>query len=342
LALNGRNPRWADWPAEKLLDLRMCDLGLEVAGSCIEAGVERLYAELEDRDLRVKPHVWLSNEWFCPDGVPGIAAPFYLAHPRLKRLERRHMLEVEGGTHREMRKLLRHEAGHAIVHAFNLQRRKRWREVFGSPGLPYPEYYRPNPASRRYVLNLDLWYAQAHPHEDFAETFAVWLAPRSNWRQRYAGWPALRKLEYVDELMASLAGEQPCVMTRRRVDPISALRQTLRDYYRDKGDRYAPGHPDDYDDDLKRLFTDVVNGRSGRPAASFLRSHRSEIRRMVARWTGEYEFTLDVVLGEMIGRCKELRLRAVGDEQRMKLDFTILLTSHTMHYLYRKREWHAL
>ena len=186
---------------------------------------------------------------------------------------------MEGGTHPEMLKLLRHEAGHAIAHAFNLHRRKRWREVFGSPGRPYPEYYRPNPASHRYVLNLDLWYAQAHPHEDFAETFAVWLAPRSNWRQRYAGWPALRKLEYVDELMASVAGEQPRVTTRRRVDPLSALRQTLRDYYSDKRDRYAPGHPDDYDDDLKRLFTDVINGRSGQPAGSFLRSHRSEIRR---------------------------------------------------------------
>lgn len=343
MAENGK-PRWADWPDEKLLGLRMCDLGVQIEGSCVEVGVERLYGELALRDLRIRPHVWLSNEWFCPDGVPGIAAPFYLAHPRLKRLERRQMLEVEGGTAVGLRRLLRHEAGHAIVHAFNLHRRKSWRQVFGSPAQPYPDYYRPDPASRRYVHNLDLWYAQAHPHEDFAETFAVWLAPRSNWRQRYEGWPALEKLHYVDELMNELSGARPKVTTRRRVDPVSSLRQTLGEYYRDKRERYSPGHVDDYDDDLLRLFAEGGNGNghAGRPAASFLRSHRNEIRHMVAKWTGEYEFTLDVVLGEMIGRCRELRLRALGDEQQMKLDFAILLTAHTMHYVYRNREWHAL
>ena len=26
-------------------------------------------------------------------------------------------------------------------------------------------------------MHLDPWYAQSHPDEDFAETFAVWLTP---------------------------------------------------------------------------------------------------------------------------------------------------------------------
>jgi len=341
--MGGRNHSWQRLSDERLLDVRMCDLDLEIEGSWLEESIERLHGELDRRDLRVRPHCWLSNEWFCPEDIPGIAIPFYLAHPRLRRLERKQMLEVEGGTRDHCMKLLRHEAGHAIEHAFRLDRRPTFRKVFGDPKRPYPEYYRPNPASQRYVHNLHLWYAQSHPYEDFAETFAVWLAPKSQWRKRYACWPARKKLEYVDELMTELAGERPRVNSRRRVDPLPTLKQTLRDYYAEKHARYSPGYSDDYDRELTSLF---VNGSppvdEGRPAATFLRRNRREIRRRVSRWTGEYELTLDVVLEDMIGRCRQLKLRAVGPEEELKLNFAILLTAKTMHYVYRNREWHAL
>jgi len=151
---------WEKCSTQELLDWRLCDLGVELEGSWLEYPIERLYLELEARNLRVRPHCWLSEEWFSPDGVPGIAIPFYLAHPRLKRLERSQILEVEGGTQSECIRLLRHEAGHAIQHAFRLHRRKKWRSVFGSSTEPYPDYYRPNPGSRRYVVHLPYWYAQ--------------------------------------------------------------------------------------------------------------------------------------------------------------------------------------
>ena len=66
------------------------------------------------------PHAWLSDEWFSPDNTPGIAIPFYLAHPRLMRLERRQILEVEGGTASECLRILRHETGHVVQHAYRL------------------------------------------------------------------------------------------------------------------------------------------------------------------------------------------------------------------------------
>ena len=156
------------------------------------AGCKRLYTELEQRGITFRPHVWLAEEWFSPDGIPGIAMPFYLAHPRLERLERRIMREAEGGNSRWLMRILRHEAGHALDNAYRLRRRKCWREVFGPASLPYPHRYRARPGSRRYVHHLGEWYAQAHPTEDFAETFAVWLKPRSNWRTqlcRLAGIP---------------------------------------------------------------------------------------------------------------------------------------------------------
>jgi hypothetical protein len=323
-----------------LLDVRLCDLRLAIAGTWIRPLLDRVQRQLETRGLTVTPSFWLSDEWMSPDGVPGVGIPFYLAHPRLMRLERSQMLEVEGGTVDSCLKLLRHELGHVVSHAYGLHRRKLWRTTFGPSSRPYPDYYRPNPASKRFVQHLDAWYAQAHPDEDFAETFAVWLSPR--WRARYAGWPALRKLEAVDEMMTSIAGRPPRVRSRRRPYSLSTLRHTLRTHYRRKRERYAPGFSQNYDQHLMRLFSSDASDRRHPTAVSFLRVHGNEIRRHVAMWTGEYQFTVDQVLKDIIGRCRELKLRAVGSERQLKLDFAIMLTVHSTTYQYRGREWHAV
>ena len=334
---------WEKVSSRELMEWRLCDLGIELEGSTLEQPIERLYQELQGRGLRIRPHCWLSDEWFSPAGVPGIAIPFYLAHPRLKRLERSQMLEVEGGSRSDCLRLLRHEAGHAIQHAFRLHRRKRWREFFGSSTQPYPDYYRPNPGSRRYVVHLPYWYAQSHPDEDFAETFAVWLSPASAWRKRYRGWPALRKLRYVDQLMHELAGEAPPVRSRARPDPVHRIKTTIGDYYRAKRERYQVLATRAYDQDLLRIFAseDTVRGRS-ESALAFLKRHRTEIRQMVARSTGKHSLALDTILGEMIVRARELKLRAEGPERRLVVDFAILLAARSVEILYRGRDWHAL
>ena len=148
--------------------------------------VKRLHRELQAHDIVALPHVWLSEEFFNPDGVLGFAMPFYLAHPRLMRLERSQMLEVEGAGEGESRSIFRHEAGHAIDEAYQLHDRERYRDLFGDPGAPYPTSYKPHPESRDFVINLANWYAQAHAVEDFAETFAIWLNPHVDWRSDYA------------------------------------------------------------------------------------------------------------------------------------------------------------
>jgi hypothetical protein len=206
-----RPPIWAKWPDDKLLDLRMSELNLSIEGGALEKRIADLYEELAARGIQFRPHFWLSDEWFTPDGVPGIAIPFYLAHPRLARLEREQMLEVEGGTPSWCMRILRHEVGHAIDNAYLLRRRRRRQAMFGSSSIEYPEFYTPKPYSRSFVLHIDNWYAQSHPDEDFAETFAVWLNPRSEWRRRYQDWPALKKLEYMDELMREIAIQPPLV-----------------------------------------------------------------------------------------------------------------------------------
>ncbi len=322
----------------------MCDLGVRIEGTWLQECIEQVYDELEHRKIRLRPHFWLSDEWFSPAEVPGVALPFYLAHPRLMRLERHQMLEVEGGSRAECLRILRHETGHAIQHAYRLERRRKWQQLFGLSSKKYPEYYRPNPASRRFVQHLRLWYAQSHPDEDFAETFAVWLRPRSDWRRRYAGWPALKKLQYVNQLMAEIGHTVAPVRSRAHVDALSTLRKTLGQHYHDRRERYRVDMPSTFDRDLSRLFSDDPKYRRHEAASSFLRRHRREIRGTVAKWSGEYLFTLDSVLTDMIDRCRDLRLRAVGPEEQLKMDFVVMLTVATMQVLYGRgrRDWIAV
>ncbi len=330
-------PEWADWTDGELLEMRMSNLHLRIEGTPLESRIARLYNELESRGLDFRPHFWLSDEWYSPDGTPGIAAPFYLAHPRLMKLERRQMLEVEGGSEAQCMKILRHEAGHAIDTAFRLHRRQRWRELFGRHTEKYPDYYQPKPYSKDYVLHLDAWYAQSHPSEDFAETFAVWLKPRSKWRVQYEGWPAIEKLHYVDELMTSLAGEKPAVSSRRHVEPLRELNKSLKEHYAEKRERYGSDYPHFYDRDLRKLFScDPEHARCG-SAAAFLRSCRKDMRRLIAQWTGLYQYTIDQVLNEMIERCMQLRLRVHRAEDEVRRDLLVLLTVQTMNYLHQGR-----
>ena len=334
---------WASLPDDRLLKLRFKDLKVTIEGTWLEDQLADLHAELERRGLRVRPHAWISDEWFSPDNTPGIAIPFYLAHPRLMRLERKMIIEVEGGTQSECMRILRHEAGHAVQHAYQLHRRKRWRELFGRSSTRYPNYYRPDPASRDYVHHLRLWYAQSHPDEDFAETFAVWLAPRSNWRKRYVGWPALRKLRYVDELMAEIAGKKPLLSGRLQVDPLGRLTQTLGEHYEKKQARFVIDHPRIYDRELRRIFSDDPKHGRSMAASMFLRRNRASIRDVVSQWTGEYQLTLDAVFDDMIGRCRELQLRAVGSKRELVMHFSVLLTAKTMDSLHSpSRRWLAV
>jgi hypothetical protein len=307
---------------DALLGVRLCDLRLTLEGTPLEARVRRLYDELARKRLNFRPHCWLSTEWFSPDGIPGFAIPFYLAHPRLSELERRQMQDVEGGTERWCMQLMRHESAHALDSAYQLHRRRDWRDVFGRWGAPYVSHYHPKPYSKRFVRHLELWYAQSHPAEDYAETFAVWLDPASRWKARYRGWAALDKLRYVDALMTEIAGKPAKIRSRG-------------EYYEEKRRRYGQELERAYDRDLKRLFPSPEPGKRGRSAAALLRSMRPEIKRLVAHSTGEYQYTIDRVLSKMIERTQELGLvvdRASRDKQR---DAAVGLAVQALKYLIR-------
>lgn len=342
--LRKAEPAWAALPDDELLALPLKALKLSLQGTWVEECLDQLNQELRERNILLRVHGWISEEWFSPQNIPGIAFPFYLAHPRLMRLERKMMLEVEGGTRRDCLRILRHEAGHVIQYGYGLHRRRRWQSLFGRASTPYPDHYRADPSSKDYVQYLRRWYAQCHPDEDFAETFAVWLTPRANWRKHYADWPALQKLLYVDDLMHDLAGEKPLPQKRIEIDPLSKLSETLGEHYEKKRARYAVESPTIFDRDLKRIFVNDVRHRRAPLAASLIRKNRAQIVRSVSRSTGEYPVALDAALDDMITRCRALNLRAPGANSKARLEVTAMLSSRAVasHYSALRRHWFAV
>jgi hypothetical protein len=331
------DPSWATLRDEELLRLRIRDLGARIEGSELEPRVERLYAELAARGIPLRPPCYLGDEWFSPDGVPAITIPFYLAHPRLKQLELHQMMEVEGGTPEWCGQLLRHECGHAIDHAFRFSSRRKWRALFGSPDIEYdPETYRPRPYSRSFVRHLPNWYAQAHPDEDFAETFAVWLAsPPEEWRSRYHGWKALEKLEYVDSLMREARTRPPAVGRGRLRWSATTLRTTLARYYAARRKLWAQDYPDFYDADLRRIFAAAPAGAG--TAASFMRRRRKAIVASAVRWTGQRKYVVDTLSGKLAERCASLGLRAPTDEVALAIAVGAYVSSLVNNHLHTGR-----
>jgi hypothetical protein len=192
------------------------------------------------------------------------------------------------------------------------------------------------------VQHLDHWYAQSHPDEDFAETFAVWLDPHAMWATRYAGWPAQRKLDYMDRVTRELARAKPRVTSKRQLDPLPRLKKTLGEHYSKKREHYGLDHPDFYESDLRNLFSDAPQYAKRPSAAAFVRRIRREVRSTVASFTDSYQYTIDQLLEKIIARCRELNLRLTDDEESTKIDFMVFLTVQTMNYLHSGRHRVAL
>ncbi len=322
-------PDLASLTDEQLLQMRICDLKLKIPGTELESRIGTFHRELDEKGIVLKPVCYLGDEWFCPEGASSIAIPFYLAHPRLKKLEERMMMEVEGGTESWCMCLLRHEMGHVFNHAYLLSKERGWQKMFGPPSLEYSESFRARPYSKRFVRHLEGWYAQSHPEEDFAETVAIWLTPGLDWRQQYRGWKALDKLHYVDELLGKLAGKPPLVVSRAKMSQASRLRSRLEVYYKRRRRLYAQDFPDFFDGDLRKLFAEKSAASDGERAATFLKRSRKAVLNAVSAWTGEPKFTIDRLLRALTQRCAELDLRLRSNSAGMEIAaYLATLASH--------------
>ena len=313
------------------------DLGLTIEGTQLAPVVADFLAEVDRLGLAVRPRPYLSTEWGVPFGTVAIAIPFYLASPELTAMHEERTAFVEGTDRADVLRYLRHEMGHVVNYAYRLYERPEWVALFGPIGRPYREKYRPKPFSRRYVRHLPGWYAQKHPDEDWAETFAVWMTPRLDWRSEYAAWSgALAKLEYCDGLMKQLRSEVPAVTDEDLDEDVGTVGHSLRDFYGeldgDGGGEPLPG----LDGALRTLFEEIGDGTAGDacPAAALIDGLARTLPADVYRWTGHFPEHTRALLAQMRRRAEELQLvYPSGREQRVERAAVVLVTALAMSHV---------
>lgn len=325
---------WATLSDEDLLEKKICDLKLKIEESDLQVFVDVLYQNLQAKNILLKPKCYLADEWFVLEGETSIGIPFFLSHPRLKKLEEKMMLEVEGGSPEWFMKLLRHETGHSIYYGYHLHKRPEVNKIFGPPSSEEtPQYYRPKPYSKSFVRHLDNWYAQAEPDEDFAETFAVWLTPTIDWKNYYKGWPALKKLQFMDQLMMEIAAKEPFPHANSGDYSVRDLKLKLRTYYQRKQKLYAQDYPDFYDHDLKEIFS-YEEGMAGISSVRFMKQNRKMIVDQVAEWTGEKKFIVNNLYKKLMERCEKIKIKYNKSDESVLIELVAYLTSMVSNYLF--------
>ncbi|MEX0714499.1 MAG: putative zinc-binding metallopeptidase [Pirellulales bacterium] len=318
------------------------DLGLKIAGTPLEPIVRQFESELDRAGIRrLRPRFYLSTEWGVPTGSVAIAMPFYLARPDLTALHAQRTGYVEGLDPADILRYLRHEMGHVVNYAYRLYDEPEWVKLFGAITQPYVEEYRPQPFSRRFVRHLPGWYAQKHPDEDWAETFAVWMTPGIDWRAQYAGAPeAMAKLAYCDRTMAALSDRDPLVAQGNLDEDVGELGYSVEQFYASlphDQDVFPPG----LDGALRTIFEDLgfhedlSTAAPRRPASALLKRLEPDLLANVFRWTGHFPERTQLLLKHLQRRADELKQVYPEDrEQPLAIAFTALITALAMNYVH--------
>jgi hypothetical protein len=321
----------------ELLNTRICDLGLRLQGAPIVPCLRQLEAECKAHGIVFQPRFYLSDSWGCPDEVPIIGIPFYWADKRLMRIEEEQTGEAENSS--DFMQYLRHEGGHAINYAYRLWEDPEWTQTFGRFHQAYRDAFDPNPFSRHFVRHIAhgrlhrTTYAQKHPDEDFAETFAVWLTPRSGWRRRYQNWPAMKKLLYVERLMRRLRHKQPLRTSGPLVAPVTSLTMTLADHYGQRAERFRTNAQGFVDDKLRLVFPELRAATASMPAQVFLRRRRHTLVKRISHWSDMEAEEIEMLLIKLEDRARTLGLRTKTSEETERLvDVASLVTAMAVQF----------
>ena len=318
-----------------VLGKKVSELGLRVEGSPVEGYIRHLYEELERRGFKkFRPVCYLTDEWGCPDQQPVLGIPFYLADPKLRKIEKAvDALESD----RQVMMYMRHEAGHVFNYAYRLYTTPEWRRLFGPFFRPYRDDYRPIPFSRNFVRHIEGWYAQKHPDEDVAEPFAVWLTPRSAWRRRYKGWPAMQKLRYVERVARALADVEPIVKTGDVDITPDDISVTVEQFYEAAGQERLARLDIALDAHLPQIFLTRKRKEAG-PAADIVNKYRPELIEKITYWTGVPRPVVRALIDSICRTCQRMKLWGErGEEARYLVEVTALATTLAMNFLTRGR-----
>jgi len=316
------------------------ELALAIEGTRLAPLIDQFKSELADHGITaVTPRFHLSTEWGVPFGTVVIGIPFYLARPELLELHREEVGHIEGFNSADILRYLRHEMGHVLNYAYELYEREEWVKLFGSINQPYLEDYRPQPFSRRFVRHLPGWYAQKHPDEDWAETFAVWMTPGRKWQDEYAAWPLVRqKVAYCDRVMQEIRALPPKVTATDLDEDVSELTMSLADYYKAAA-ADAPSAAG-LDGDLKSIFDDLPVGEAAvpelKPAAPLIRSLERQLMADVFRWTGHFPEKTRALMRDLARRAEALKqVYPAAAEEQVRASVIVLVTALAMNHVHR-------
>jgi hypothetical protein len=314
-----------------LLNRRICDLQLKIEGTRLEEMIADLYTELERAGLNFRPGTYLSDWWGCPNLVPVIGIPFFLARPELKKLKGE-LTGFKVESDEDLMMVLRHEAGHAFNYAYRIFEEPDWQKTFGKFTAPYKERYKAEPFNTAYVRHVAGWYVQKHPDEDFAETFAVWVTPGSDWKEKYDKTPALSKLLFIDSAARKFGNKVPVVSGGELDVPLNEMTETVEVWFKE----YNEAHRrkviihNIIDEDLKRLFPSVL----GKPAIKAMQSQRTRLIKYVHYWTGMDRDTLTALVDELMRRIEALDLKIMPGRDRMPMiSASAFITTLAMNYI---------
>jgi hypothetical protein len=312
---------------DQLMKLRLCDIKLTLPKSgLVVRSINQLSRELKAKKIFFKPHIWVSDEWFSPDGVAGFAIPFYLLSPRLLKLEKKMTGLAEGSHAPELMRLLRHETGHALDNAFHLRKSKKRQSIFGMSSQKYPLSYKPDLSSRHFVKHLDAGYAQSHPDEDWAETFAVWMTPRSHWQSRYQSSPAISKLQLVDSVMESITDKTPKNNTVKEVESIQKNKMTLADYYKKRQKQLKVRQ----ESPIYKKAKILIKSSGNLPAWRFIKENEHYIAYEVAKKSLLPQYKVNKLLSDFKMACKNdsFTLSNTQAQRRANLKKIVGLLTH--------------
>jgi len=325
----------------RLLSTPIKELGLSIEGSPLEPLLAQLLREIEAKGIRRwRPTFYLSTEWGVPFGTIAIAIPFYLAKPELKEAHAERTAHLEGEGRLDILRYLRHEMGHAVNYAYRLYEQEEWIRQFGSITQPYLEEYRPIPFSRRFVRHLPGWYAQKHPDEDWAETFAVWMTPGLDWRAAYAGRPeATAKLDYCDRVMAACNGRDPVAKATERDEDVSEIAGSVRELYGEADAAEGAGWPPGLDGALQAIFEDFGGAEAAegrKPASELILRLKRDLVSNVYCWTGHFPEPARRLVQHLADRAKELNQVYPADrEAAVTVAITALVSALAMNHVFR-------
>ena len=147
----------------------------------------------------------------------------------------------------------------------------------------------------------------------------------------YAGWPALKKIEFIDKMMRSIRGKAPYKKSGPKWRQLRSIRMTIAYSHKLKRKAMEEDFPDYFDRDLYALFSAEAPPKSEK-AGRFLRRHRRSLVRSISQWTMEKRYTVHALVTRLAERADELKLRVQRSELETLSQASVCLTAMAKNY----------